>query len=241
MADEEKKPEGQPVTPPAGDAPANPPAPNPGPSAEEKLKQEYEAKLKEKDAQIADLETTRATIEARQRQVEEDKTKQSADVEMKNRISRINERRGYDPEGADAEMASLLTDVKTQAQQNAVTEAQRIISSQTTIEKLKLGVKASNPEFDDDVVEVIMQQANGFASTGKYKSAQEAIDAATKFVKSKFDAYAQKKNAAPALPAGAMAEGGGANQPPKPAEPLKEKSALEEIEELNAAKARRLL
>jgi type VI protein secretion system component VasK len=243
MADEEKKPEGQPEAQPAGGAPENPPAPNPGPSADEllKQKQELEEKLKEKDTKIADLENTRATIEARQRQIDEAKIKQTTDEELKAKIKSINERRAYDPDGADAEMASLLTEVKTQSAKSAVEQAQAIISQQTTIEKLKMSIKSSNPEFDDDIVDLTMQKANQLASSGKYKTADEAIRAATDFVKSKLDGYAKKKNAAPPLPDGARAEGGGANQPPKPPEPPKEKSPLEEIEELNATKMKKLM
>lgn len=238
---EEKKQEGQEQQPPAGGSEQNPSAPNPGPSAEELRKQneELQSQLKERDSKIADLETTRATIEARQKQIDADKLKQNADATLQKRISQINERRAYDPEGADADLASLLSEVKSQAAQDAVMQAQQVISNQTTIEKLRAGVKSANPEFDDDVVDVIMERANTFAETGKYRSADEAIKAATDFVKSKFEGYAKKRNAIPPLPDGARAEGGGANVPPKPPEPEKVLSPLEELEAANTAKEKR--
>lgn len=243
MAEQEKKPEVENPTPPAGSEGNTTPAPNPGPSVDELLKQkeELEAKLKERDTKIADLETTNATIAARQRDVDAAKAKQTTDADLKRRISQINERRAYDPEGADAEMASLFAEVKSQSTDEAVKKAQAAMTQQTTLEKLRTGVKSSNPEFDDDIADLVMAKANEFATTGRYKTADEAIKAATDFVKSKLDSYAQKKNAVPQLPPGARAENGGSNQPPKPPEPEKEKTALDEIEEFNTAKARKSL
>ncbi len=242
MADE-KKPVDAPVVPPAGDAPANPPAPNQGPSVEDLQKQiqEVQTALKEKDAKIADLETTRATIEARQRQLDEAKLKQTTDTELKERIRQINERRAYDPDGADTEMASLLSEREKRIAEEAVTRATGAISQQTAVERIRMGVKNSNPDLDDELVDDIMAKANMLASTGQYKTADEAVNAATKYVKGKLDKYAQIKNALPSLPPGAGAEGGGGNRLPPPAEPLKEKSALEEIEDANEAKSKKLI
>lgn len=239
MADE-TKPDGQQPTPPAGGEQPKTPEPNQGPSVEELRKQneELQNQMKERDSKIADLETTRATIEARQRQIDADKLKQSTDETMQKRISSINERRAYDPEGADAELASLLSEVKSQAAKDAVTQAQQVIAHQTTLDKLWNGVKSST-DFDDDVVDVIMDKANQLASTGKYRTAEEAVKAATDFVKTKFEGYAQKRNAVPPLPDGARAEGGGANTPPAPPPPEKVLSPLEELEAANAAKEKR--
>jgi predicted nuclease with TOPRIM domain len=188
MADE-IKPAGNEGQPPAGGTPPTPPPANQGPSVEELQKQnkELQDQMKERDTKIADLETTKATIETRQRQIDEAKIKQTTDETLKQRISQINERRAYDPDGADAEMANLLSEVRTQTAQDAVRQAQVIITQQTTLEKIRMGVKSSNPDFDDDVVEVIMQRANILASTGKYKTADEAVKAATDFVKQKFE------------------------------------------------------
>lgn len=240
---EENKPAGQEGQPPAGGAPATPPPANSGPSVEElqKQNQKFQEEIKERDTKIADLENTRATIEARQRQVEEERQKQGTEETLKERISRINERRVYDPDGADSEMASLLGEVKTQAAKDAVGQAQGIITQQTIVEKFKTGIKKDNPDLNDELVDDVMAKANMLASTGGFKTAEEAIAAATKYVKGKLDSYAQKKNAAPPLPAGARAEGGGANQPPPPLEPEKEKTPLEEIEEANTAKNKRIL
>lgn len=229
------------VTPPVGDKPVTPPV-NPSPSDEQQKKiKELEDTLREKDTKIADLETTRATIEARQRQVNDANNKKNADETLKQRISQINERRVYDPEGADTEMASLLGEIKTQSAKDAVLEAQNIISQQSTVEKLKMGVKSSNPDFDDDIVEVIMQRANILAQTGKYKTADEAIKAATDFVKSKFDGYATKKNATPSIPDGAKAEEGGNKLPETPAKDDKIPTPEEEIESRKAGLQKKIL
>jgi hypothetical protein len=242
MPDEKKPDEGQPKQPEGNEgSPAS--KPNQGPSVEElqKKEQELQRQLKEKDAKIADLETTRATIEARQKQIDDEKIKQNADATLQQRIAHINERRAYDPDSADREMALLLSEVKTQASKDAVIQAQQIIAQQTTIDRLKLGVKSSNPDFDDDVIEVVMERANTLAASGKYRTAEDAVKAATDFVKAKFDGYAQKRNAVPPLPPGAGAEGGGANPLPKAPEPEKEISPAEEIALANEAKRKKLL
>jgi hypothetical protein len=242
MPDEKKPDEGQ-VTPPEGSVPNPTPTPNPGPSVEDLQKQlnEVQDQIKERDAKIADLETTRATIEARERQVKEQELRKNADADMKQRIAKINERRAYDPEGADGEMASLLSEVQSKAASDAVSKAQQVINHQTAIEKLKSGVKTANPDFDDDVVDVILDRANALAGTGKFKTAEEAVKAATDFVKQKFEGYAKKRNAIPPLPPGASAEGGGSNTPPPTPEPAKEVSPQEEIEALNEANRKRRL
>lgn len=239
---EEIKPEGQESVQPEGNADPKPPMPNQG-NADEvaRIKEDFEKQIKERDAKIADLETTRATIEARQRQIDEEKIKQSNDSNLQTRLAQINERRAYDPEGADREMAILLSDREKQITEAAVLKAQQTITQQTAIERLKAGVKSSNPNFDDDIVDVVMERANALAMTGKYKSAEEAVKAATDFVKSKFDNYAQKKNAMPPLPTGARAEGGGSNVLPKAPEPQIEKTPLDEINEANEAKRKKLM
>jgi len=237
---DEIKPEAEQQPKSEGEAVKTTPEPNQGPSAEELQKQikELEEKQKAKDAEIADLRTTRATIEARHKQVQVDVTN---DTEFEKRLAQIEEQRAYDPQGAAKAMASLLKEVKTKSTEEAVSKARSVISQETTIEKLRNGVKSSNPEFDDDVIDVIMDRANQFASTGQYKTAEEAIKAASDFVKSKFEGYAKKRNTVPPLPSGAKAEGGGANTPPKPQEPEKLKSPLEEIEEHNEARNKKAL
>jgi hypothetical protein len=112
--------------------------------------------------------------------------------------------------------------------------AQGAVSQQTTIQNLKMGVKSSNPEFDDDVVDYVMERADMLARTGKFKTAQEAIEAATTLVKSKFEGYAQKRNQTPPLPEGARAESG--NNPP-PAPPVKEATIPTPSEELEQRRA----
>lgn len=242
MADE-KKPEGQEHIPPEGGASQQPPAPNQRPSETEEQKKikDLENQLKERDTKISDLETTQATITARERQVAEEKLKQSSDTNLAERIKQINERRAYDPAGADTEFASLLAEQRRQAADDAVKQATQTISQQSALDKLRNGVKGANPDLDDELVDDIMAKANVLASTGKYRSADEAITAATKYVKGKLETYALKKNAVPPLPDGARAEAGGSNQPPPPIKPEKEKSPLEELEEANEAKRKRYI
>jgi len=177
----------------------------------QKIREEYEAKIKERDAKIADLSTSISTIEQRQREIEASKQAKVTNDEIEQRLQQIEELRLTDPQTAAKETAKLFRETQSRAAQ----QAQGTISAQAQIEKLKMGVKSSNPDFDDDVVDYVMERADVLARTGKFKTAQEAIDAATTLVKSKFDGYASKKNQAPPLPEGAKAEVGN-NPPPAP-------------------------
>ena len=244
MADE-IKPTGIEGNPPEGGELTTPPPANQGPSVEElqkqnkELQEKYAQEMKERDARIADLENTNATIAARQRQIDEAKAKEVTDTDLKERIRQINERRAYDPDGADAEMASLLSERDKKVAQDAVAQATAVISQQTIIDKLRMGVRSANPDLDDELVDDVMAKANMLATTGKYRTAEEAVTAATQYVKGKLESYAKKKNAMPPLPEGARAEAGGANQPPVPPTPPKEKSPLEELEEANEQRNRK--
>lgn len=180
-------------------------------SEAQKLRDEYEAKIKERDAKIADLSTSISTIEQRQRELESAKQSKQTDDELEKRLQEIEDMRLTDPQAAAKETAKLFRETQSRASQ----QAQGTISAQAQIEKLKMGVKSSNPDFDEDVVEYVMERADVLARTGKFKTAQEAIDAATTLVKSKFDGYASKKNLTPPLPEGAKAEVGN-NPPPVP-------------------------
>ena len=100
--------------------------------------------------------------------------------------------------------------------------AQNTIAQQAIIDKLREGVKSSNPDFDEDTVDYVMQRADMLATTGKFKTAKEAVDAALGLVKSKFDAYANRRNAVPPLPAGARAE----TAPPAAPAPVQKDEAL---------------
>lgn len=200
---------------PAGDNPTPAPVAT-GPSAEELRKQneELNVKLKEKDSQIADLNTTKATIEARLQQTSKTAV-EDGNKDIKDRTKRILETAAYDPDAASTELATLLTETTSKASREAVLQAQQAINSQNFVVGLKNGVKQANPELDDDIVDAIMNKADEIAVTnkGKYKTAKEYVDEATKFVKDKFDNYANKKNAIPPLPDGAKAETG-SNKPP---------------------------
>ncbi len=200
-------------------------------SEAQKLRDEYEAKIKERDSKIADLSTSISTIEQRQRELESAKTTKVTDDEIEQRLTQIEEMRLTDPQAAAKETAKLFRETQSRAAQ----QAQGTISAQSQIEKLKLGVKSSNPDFDDDVVDYVMERADTLARTGRFKTAQEAIEAATTLVKSKFDGYASKKNAAPPLPEGAKAEVG--NNPPPAPKPI-ETALPSASEELEARKAK---
>lgn len=241
MADE-KKPDVADPTKPAGNVepPASTPNPSPSDESQKKIK-ELEEQIKERDAKLAETQTTLATIEAREREVKAVQAQKNVDADVQARIKRITENMSVDPETASAELAGLLSEVKTSAAREAVTQAMSVMQGQTTIEKLRMGVKSGNPDLDDELVDDIMAKADMLATTKQFKTAQEAIDAATKYVRGKLDTYANKKNAAPVLPAGARAEGGGANLPPEPPAPEKVKSPLEELEEHNVAKHKKLI
>lgn len=218
----EEKPQGGAPAPAAGGAapapgqaapPANPPAPPAPPAAPvetpEQKAERLEKELRERDGKIQDLSTTIATIEQRQRQLETQQPPQGD--ELQKELEAIEELRLTDPAAAAKKNAELLRKISDTAAQRA----QSSIAYQTVIDKLRAGVKAENPDFDEDVLDYVMERADKLATTGKFKTAEEAVKAATTLVKSKFEGYAQKRNATPPLPPGALAENGG-NPPPAP-------------------------
>lgn len=219
---------------PAG-APAQAPEANQAPGVDyQKKVKELEDALKERDAKISDLTTTKATLEARYGAPD---AVPGSDGDVNSRVKRILENSTYDPDNASKDLTGILSEVESKA----VARAQQVIQAQTYLEKLKLGVKSSNPEFDDEVVDLIMDRANQLAQQpGKYKSAEDAVKDATTYVKSKFEAYAQKTKAVPPLPAGAAAETGGN---PAPSAPKQEKipQAEEVLEGRITAKSKKIL
>lgn len=227
---------------PEGEAAKPAPAPNQGPSAEELQKkiQELEATQKEKDAKIADLETTRATIEARKRQVETE-TNQLTDAELEKRLAQVEEKRAYDPQGAIREQAALFKENKSQA----IREVQENMSRQAYIDKLRSGVQSSRPYLTQEAVDMIMDRANSIAAaltaSGQRKSPEAVVEEAANFIEAQVEIISKKKHSVPPLPPGASAEGGGANQPPKVQEPPKLKTALEELEEHNEARYKKVM
>ena len=195
-------------------APSTPPAQPPAAPAEtaEQRAARLERELQERDSKINDLSTTLATIDQRQRELEARTAKGQTEDEIEKESREIAELMLVDPAAAARKNAELLRKI----QRNASQQAQGTIAHQTIVEKLRAGVKSSNPDFDEDVVDYVMERADKLASTGKFKTAEEAVNAAVTLVKSKFDGYAHKRNSAPPLPQGALVEGGG-NPPPAPA------------------------
>jgi hypothetical protein len=237
----EIKLEGNNSQPPAGGEGNSSQQPNPATSDEQQKKiKELEEQIKERDAKNAELSTTLATIEARKKEIETQRLKETSDADLQEKIKRITGNLSIDPENAGAELANLLSEVKSKAAKEAVQEAMSVIQGQSAMEKIRSGIKSNNADLDDELIDDVMAKANMLASTGKYKTAEEAIDAATKYVRGKLDAYATKKNASPKLPDGARAEGGSGNNLPPPLPPPKEVSPLEEIEALNEAKKKKL-
>jgi len=222
-------------------------APGPSDPVQTKLK-ELETALKERDAKIQDLETTRATLETRLSGAHRpdpapQQNPPSNDQEAhrtQERIQAILEKSLVDPAAAAKEMNSLLADVTTQASRSAVIEAQRAMTSQKTIETLRSGVKSSHPEFDDEVVDLVMERANALATTGRFKTAEDAVKEAAKQVREKFDRYATSKNAVPPLPPAANAETGHNPSPEKPkTEKVEEPS--EWLQKQQSAKQKKIL
>lgn len=230
--------------PPAGEN--TPPATPQGPSVDElrKQKDELETKLKERDTQIADLNTTKATLEARFNQVNDNANRKPTDTnkEIQERAKRIMQNAAYDPDSAAAELTSLLTETTSKVSQEAIAKSQQQIQAQQFVSTLKNGVKAANPDLDDEIVDVVMNRADELAvkNPGKYKTAQEYVNEATQYVKTKLDSYAQKKNAIPPLPEGARAEGG-SNTAPVALQTETIPTAEQEIESRKAGMQKKIL
>ena len=196
---------------PPAEPPVPPPTPPPAGETAEQKANRLEKELGDAKAQNTDLSTTIATIEQRNKQLQESGGGLKQD-EIDKELNEIEELRITDPSAAVRKNAELLRKIT----RSASSMAQSAVTQQAIIDQLRTGVKSSNPEFDDDVVDYVMERADRLATTGKFKTAKEAVDAAVTLVKSKFDVYAHKKNAVPPLPPGARAEGGG-NPPPAPA------------------------
>lgn len=251
------EPNPAPPAPPASNPPApNPPAPATPPAETSEAKAtRLEKELKDKDSKIADLETTNSTLQTRFSQINPapgapqpngnghqptPPTPPSGNAQVDARVQEILENSTFNPQEAAKKMGDLLREVQTGAAKSAVQEALRTIQTQNTYEKLRNEVKSSLPDFDDDVINVVMDKADELARSGKYKTAQEAIEAAKTFVKSKFDGYAAKLKNVPALPAGAVAETG---NNPAPTPPVEEKieEPNEVLEKRQDAKTKKIL
>ena len=204
-----------PAAPPANPPPAAPPANPPAETADQKAAR-LEQELKDAQAKNTDLSTTIATIEERERDLRARAAGGPKEDEIAKELEEIENLRLTDPQAASKRNADLLRKISD----SAATRAQVTITQQATIDKLRAGVRSSNPDFDDEVIDYVMERADRLATTGKFKTADEAVTAAVTLVKSKFDGYALKKNAAPPLPPGARAEGGG--NPPPAADPKPE-------------------
>lgn len=246
MADE---PQGTQVQEPPKETPAqNPPQPAPqGDETARKIK-ELEDKLNESNRVNSDLKTTISTIQSRYDQIDkavkggEGNRWNESKQEILSKAKQIMANAAYDPDRAAEELTGLISEMQTSTSQEAVRQAQAVISGQTFMEKLRTKLQKDNPDFDDDTVDFIIDRANQLAGTGKYKDADSAVKDATTFVRSKFDNYAQKKNVTPPpIPAGAQGETG-ANKPPEPA-PAKEepKTPLQELEDRKAGLQKKVL
>jgi len=221
MADNEKK-KGQDVS---ADTQPNP---NQGPSQEELEKQNQELlnQIKERDSKIQELETTSKTIQARIDEIAKAGGGKSEDVSAQKR--RIMERAQYDPDGAQAELDALLSDLENSIVQKATNQAITKLRGEAALEKLKAGVAKANPEFDEDMVELVIDRANMLAAQEQVKTAAEAVEKATQYIKAKLEAYASKKQPQP-LPSGASAETG-PNKPPEAPKPEPVETPEQEID-----------
>lgn len=205
---------------------------------------DLEDQLKKRDSEVSDLRTTVATIESRFSQTakekEETQNKNVQDQDAQSRIKRILENSAYDPDGASRELQGLFGEVESKASERAVQRAMQTINQKNALDAIRNGVKSSNPDFDDDIVDTIIDRAEVLAGSGKYKSADEAVKVATEFVKSKFENYANKKNSIQPLPSGANAETG---SNPAPQAPIREKvqEPNEFIEQRQDLKSKKIL
>lgn len=219
MGDDEKKQPEQEIEKPEGESTPSEGMPNQKPDETSQKIAELEAKIKEKDTQLSDMSTTVSTIEKRYREVNEKSQGKVDSDELQARAKNILENAAYDPESASKELASLIGEVTQKASKTALTQAQQSMKQEAALNSLKASIKQKNPHFDDDVVDTIIQKADILAGQGKAKTAEDAINQATDFIKSKFDNYAKQVSAAsqpPELPEGARAEIGINKEPEKP-------------------------
>lgn len=203
----------------------------------QKKYEELEGKHKEQGTKIQELETTLQTINKR---FEAPTPNQNTPDEDEVELREIETMRGYDPDGAAKKHSQYL---KKRDERIAKATADRLTAQQNQqniILNLRNGVKSSNPEFDDDVVDYVIQRAEVIAASGKVKTAVEAVNEAAKFVKSKFEAFASKSKVVPPLPPGSGAEGGGNPTPSTP--PVdKVEEPSEFVENMRSAKEKKIL
>jgi len=220
MEQEEKKPvEGEEVK-PEGEQPANN-EPNQNPDETSRKIAELEEALKDSSTKISDLSTTIATMNQREREISK-ASEDDNDVELEERAEKILENAQYDPKTAAKELTKFIKDSsrKNVNPDAVIAKAKQAMQNEAKLDKLRMGIKLSNPNFDDDVVKTIMERAGMIADemyrrNDTSKTAEQIVKQATDFVKAKFDNYAKSMNAAPPLPEGARAENGG-NTPPAP-------------------------
>ena len=82
---------------------------------------ELQNQVKERDSQIQDLSNTKATLEAREKEIQEAQTKAGSggDTAVQGEIQSILESVSYDPQGAAKRMGDLLKKVQGDAAKSA--------------------------------------------------------------------------------------------------------------------------
>lgn len=221
--------EGNPVvTPPVADPTVTPPVvtpPAPDPAEEQRRENEsLKKQLADKDRFITDLNSEKATLEARLTQTQP-KPPTHIDVDLQKEASRILETAQIDPTKAGEELANLIKATTDKAQQGILSNLQPIIEQNTYIAK----VKSENKDLIDLGLELsISKRAYDLMQTGKTFS--EAVDTAVKEARGKVDKL--KSNAPPVPPtpppAGAVGESG-SNRQPEVTPPPKEETPEDEI------------
>lgn len=222
------------VDPQAEPTPTPPAQPTPAPDPAEELRRENEQLKKQnadKDRFITDLNSEKATLEARLTQTQPKQEKQQLDTDLQKEASRILETAQVDPQKAGEDLAALISATTSKAQQNILQNLEPIINQNAYVSKVK--------EDNKDLMELGLEPSISLRATKLMqsgKSFKEAVDTAVSEAREKVDKLKSNTPKEPTPPPpGAVGEKG-ANVTPTPTPPPKEET---EQDEIAAAKERR--
>lgn len=206
-----------------------PPAPQPPANSDpaEELRRENDQlkkQLADKDKHITDLSSEKSTLEARLTQTQRPPN-QKLDDDLQKETARIMETAQVDPQKAGEELAQLIKNSTSKAQQAILQNIEPIINQQSYINE----VKKNNADLIELGLEIsISHRAQQLLQTGK--SFKDAVDAAVSEARAKVDKL--KSNTPPAPPTppppGGVGEKGSNNEPP-PTPPPREETPEDEI------------
>lgn len=214
------------VDPQAGPTPTSPAQPTPAPDPAEELRRENEQLKKQnadKDRFITDLNSEKATLEARLTQTQP-KQERQLDTDLQKEASRILETAQVDPQKAGEELAALISATTSKAQQNILQNLEPIISQNAYVNKVK--------EDNKDLMELGLEPSISLRATKLMqagKAFKEAVDTAVSEAREKVNKLKSNTPQVPTPPPpGAVGEKG-ANVTPAPTPPPKEETDQDEI------------